>query len=284
MKLKEVCSLTGLTKRTIRFYEEKQLISPQGEWRNGRVYRSYSDEDVNKLQEIAVLRRAMFTIEEIYEMQQSPDRITEIIDGYEDRIHDISAKIQELNRILVHLNPAQIHSVSALVDQISPAVTDLPLPKIDLRPRFKYLDEIEELPPHVEPQENLDDMVPGKRVFVQVTASYLGYKSLNQLNQYYATKDSFQETVYKTKDPPKERLSLRILKSILTGTAILALIIFLMIAFDAQFYWDIMFRSGAVRAIFGIFLICFALRLCITGIQLWLQHRHWVQNERGKGK
>ena len=65
MKLKEVCNITGLTKRTIRFYEEKQLISPQGEWKNGRVYRSYSDEDVKILQEIAVLRRAMFTIEEI---------------------------------------------------------------------------------------------------------------------------------------------------------------------------------------------------------------------------
>ena len=116
MKLKEVCNITGLTKRTIRFYEEKQLISPQGEWKNGRVYRSYSDEDVKILQEIAVLRRAMFTIEEIYEMQQNPDRITEIIGGYEERIHDISATIQELNRILVSLNPAQIHSVSVLAD------------------------------------------------------------------------------------------------------------------------------------------------------------------------
>lgn len=284
MKLKEVCSITGLTKRTIRFYEEKQLISPQGEWKNGRVYRSYSDEDVKILQEIAVLRRAMFTIEEIYEMQQNPDRITEIIGGYEERIHDISATIQELNRILVSLNPAKIHSVSVLADQISPAVTDLPLPKIDLHPRFKYLDDIEELPPHVEPQENLDDMVPGKRVFVQVNASYLGYKSLNQLNQYYATKDSFQEKGHKATNLPKERLALRIFKSILTGTAILAFIIFLMIAFEAQFYWDIMFRSGAVRAIFSIFLICFVLRLCITGAQLWLQHRHWVQNERKKGK
>lgn len=284
MKLKEVCSITGLTKRTIRFYEEKQLISPQGKWKNGRVYRNYSDEDVQKLQEIAVLRRAMFTIEEIYEMQQNPDRIAEIIGGYEDRIHGISATLQELNRILVQINPTQIPSVSVLVNQISPAVTDLPLPKIDLRPRFKYLDEIEELPPHVEPQENLDDMVPGKRVFVQVNASYLGYKSLNQLNQYYATKDSFQEKARKTTDIPKERLSLRILKAVLTGTAILALIIFLMIALDAQFYWDIMFRSGAVRIVFSIFLICFWLRLCITGIQLWLAHRCWVQNERDKGK
>ena len=39
MKLKEVCEATGLTRKTIRLYEEKGLLVPQKEARNGREYR-----------------------------------------------------------------------------------------------------------------------------------------------------------------------------------------------------------------------------------------------------
>ena len=46
MKLKEVCEATGLTRKTIRLYEEKGLLVPQKEARNGREYREYSQEDV----------------------------------------------------------------------------------------------------------------------------------------------------------------------------------------------------------------------------------------------
>ena len=38
MKLKEVCASTGLSRKTIRLYEEKGLLVPQMEHRNGRDY------------------------------------------------------------------------------------------------------------------------------------------------------------------------------------------------------------------------------------------------------
>ena len=56
MKLKEVCESTGLSRKTIRLYEEKGLLVPQMERRNGRDYREYTQADVDALREIATLR------------------------------------------------------------------------------------------------------------------------------------------------------------------------------------------------------------------------------------
>ena len=49
MKIKEVCERTGLTERTVRFYMQKGLIAPKGEWRNGREYSEFSETDVEML-------------------------------------------------------------------------------------------------------------------------------------------------------------------------------------------------------------------------------------------
>lgn len=47
MKIKEVCERTGLTRRAVRFYEEKGLISP--EIREENEYRDYTETDVCRL-------------------------------------------------------------------------------------------------------------------------------------------------------------------------------------------------------------------------------------------
>ena len=36
MKIKEVSERTGLTKKTIRYYEAEGLLSPEKQWQNGR--------------------------------------------------------------------------------------------------------------------------------------------------------------------------------------------------------------------------------------------------------
>ena len=38
MKMKQVCQLTGLTERTIRFYVEKELCAPETRWMDQRKY------------------------------------------------------------------------------------------------------------------------------------------------------------------------------------------------------------------------------------------------------
>ena len=53
MQMKEVCSRTGLTERTVRFYIEKGLLSPGRSWRNGREYLDFSEGDIRALERIA---------------------------------------------------------------------------------------------------------------------------------------------------------------------------------------------------------------------------------------
>lgn len=55
MRIKEVEALTGLTAKAIRLYEAKGLLSVARQLEND--YRDYSQEDVKRLQTIAVLRR-----------------------------------------------------------------------------------------------------------------------------------------------------------------------------------------------------------------------------------
>ncbi len=63
MTIKEVESLTGITKQNIRFYEKKNLLSPQRNQDNS--YREYANEDVDRLLQIKILRKLDVSIENI---------------------------------------------------------------------------------------------------------------------------------------------------------------------------------------------------------------------------
>ena len=68
MKINKVEELVGITKKNIRFYEEKGLISPARNEENR--YREYSEEDVEMLRKIKLLRRLAVPIEEIAKLQK----------------------------------------------------------------------------------------------------------------------------------------------------------------------------------------------------------------------
>lgn len=68
MRINKVEELVGITKKNIRFYEEKGLLNPVRNAENG--YREYSDEDVVALQKIKLLRKLSVPIEEILKLQQ----------------------------------------------------------------------------------------------------------------------------------------------------------------------------------------------------------------------
>ena len=68
MRINKVEELVGITKKNIRFYEEKGLLNPVRNAENG--YREYSEEDVAVLQKIKLLRQLSIPIEEILKLQQ----------------------------------------------------------------------------------------------------------------------------------------------------------------------------------------------------------------------
>ena len=68
MKINEVEALVGITKKNIRFYEEKGLLSPRRNSENG--YRDYGQAEVDTLKRIKLMRKLGVPIEDIRRMQE----------------------------------------------------------------------------------------------------------------------------------------------------------------------------------------------------------------------
>lgn len=144
MKLKEVCEKTGLSRKTIRLYEEKGLLVPQMERINGRDYREYTEADMQKLRTIAMLRRAWFTMDEIKQMLDDPAAIQDIFPQYRQWLRQQKEQLDELVAVAEALELQEVASVEELTECMAAAASKLPLPKYDIQPRFRYLDKLEE--------------------------------------------------------------------------------------------------------------------------------------------
>jgi DNA-binding transcriptional MerR regulator len=120
--IRELCEVFGVTPRTLRFYEDEKLISPE---RRGTV-RHYSDRDRARLTLILRGKRVGFSLAEIREMldlydlgdqQQTQCRVT--LQRCEERIatlrrqrDDIDTTIAELEGYVVSLGNAAHHARS----------------------------------------------------------------------------------------------------------------------------------------------------------------------------
>lgn len=140
MKIKEAAQATGLTEKTIRFYEEKGFIEPEKESINGREFRSYSEEDVNTLRLIADLRKLDFSLAEITGMRDNPQSISAVLkDYYKKASEDLSFKTRMISR-LEKMDPDSITGIGDLADRFKEESGDRPLPLPDSEPEFFKLD------------------------------------------------------------------------------------------------------------------------------------------------
>ncbi len=63
MRIKDVETLVGITKKNIRYYEQEGLLTPGRNSENS--YRDYDDDDVHRLKQIKLLRKLGMPISEI---------------------------------------------------------------------------------------------------------------------------------------------------------------------------------------------------------------------------
>ena len=85
--ISELSKEFGISSRTLRFYEEKNLIcSERDEHSNHRVY---SDEKVEKLKQILILRKLGFSVSEIKDLYESS--------VHEDHIKMLNEKVNALD-------------------------------------------------------------------------------------------------------------------------------------------------------------------------------------------
>ncbi|MGR5065508.1 Cu(I)-responsive transcriptional regulator [Photobacterium sp. DNB22_13_2] len=98
MNISEVAQQTGLTTKTIRFYEDKGIISPPGRAANG--YRQYSAKHIDELHLIRRSRLVGFTLDEGRELlafSRDPlRRSADVKAKAEQKLVEIDEKIKEL--------------------------------------------------------------------------------------------------------------------------------------------------------------------------------------------
>lgn len=93
MKINEVESLVGITKKNIRFYEAQGLLSPKRNSENS--YREYGEEEVRLLHRIKLLRKLGVPIEEIRQMLNGSHTVA---DGMRRHLIDLERERRNLEQ------------------------------------------------------------------------------------------------------------------------------------------------------------------------------------------
>ncbi|WP_162011281.1 MerR family transcriptional regulator [Streptococcus sp. S784/96/1] len=92
MQIKEVEKLTGLSSKTIRFYEEKGLLEVSRNANN--TYRDYSEDNVQTLKKIKIFRYFGFSVSNIVELLIQEESQVQV--ALENRIQDLYAEEENL--------------------------------------------------------------------------------------------------------------------------------------------------------------------------------------------
>ena len=112
MRIKEVCKETGLTDKAVRLYINNQLINPSyTENYAGRKNYSFSEEDVEVLKRIAILRRYNFSVNDIKAMLENNKCISLVLDKH---LINTKQNFEESSMVLTNLNNAQNSSVQTV--------------------------------------------------------------------------------------------------------------------------------------------------------------------------
>lgn len=115
-QIKEVCVLSGLSKRTLQFYDERYLLNVE---RSKENYRIYSEEDIDKLWLILIYKEMGFSLSDICELLDSGEE--EIRSILADKRIEIEVEISELERRYRFIDKVMRYGVP---DRNSSYVTD----------------------------------------------------------------------------------------------------------------------------------------------------------------
>ena len=144
MKIAEVCERTRLTRRTVRFYEEKGLISPETEYRIGRELREYSEEDIKLLKAVSVLRGLDISVEDIGMLIRGEFTAEALVNKYRSGIRTELVKTENIYNILSSLEAGSDDDIYSLAAQAENKAEGQKLPLRDIEPDFSGLEELTE--------------------------------------------------------------------------------------------------------------------------------------------
>ncbi|MEM7553955.1 MAG: MerR family transcriptional regulator [Cyanobacteria bacterium P01_A01_bin.84] len=125
MKIGELAKQTGLSIRTLHYYDEIGLLCPSD--RNDIGHRLYSDKDIIRLQQILSLRQLGFALKEIRECLENPDfSLSQVINLHRDRIREqiglSHTLLERLNGVARELQTTESVAVENLI-QVMETIT-----------------------------------------------------------------------------------------------------------------------------------------------------------------
>lgn len=130
MKIKEAAAECGLTEKAIRLYEAKGLVEPDKTELNGRSFRSYSPENIRMLKLIGTLRRASFSLEQIGEMLEHPERTSDIFLACREAVREESDRLSALRTLLDAVDVDALDNPESLAAALSPETSSDSVPRI----------------------------------------------------------------------------------------------------------------------------------------------------------
>lgn len=119
LQIGEVAERTGVTQRTLRFYEERGLLKPPSRMEGG--FRLYSEDDVQRVEQIRRLQNLLgLSLAEIKEMVEADEALQQIKAEYrkdaevEQKIEQIhqARTITEKQHAIVHQKLEQLQAMS----------------------------------------------------------------------------------------------------------------------------------------------------------------------------
>lgn len=132
MKIKQVCELTGLTDRAIRYYIDEGLVAPSyTENYMGRRAYDFTEADVTALNHVATLRKFGFTVEEIRRILTDPQESVAVVAEVRARKEATLRQEGENLDALSRLEEARAYTVAELAEKLAEPVREVSVPKED---------------------------------------------------------------------------------------------------------------------------------------------------------
>lgn len=105
MNIKEAEKLTGISRRNIRFYEQKGMLHPARNQDND--YRDYSSQDIERLKLIRALRMVDMPLEEIQKVLEGKTTLEDAAAAQEKQLRDKVQEVQTAIRFCRTLSQVQ---------------------------------------------------------------------------------------------------------------------------------------------------------------------------------
>ena len=142
MKMKDVLAKTGLTDRAVRLYIAQELVFPSGtENYSGRRSFDFSERDVQRLRQIALLRSADFSIADIRRMFSDTSSVVPVLRAQIERSEASVRRKHDVLQALRSLPQTDDLTVEDVCAHLRFAAVEQDVPERDLRAKSFVLRE-----------------------------------------------------------------------------------------------------------------------------------------------